>query len=156
VSDILQARVENLAQARRALKDEQDNLSGLEAEIEAVFGKRLELAKAQLDTAKVDVQDAEGVVRAEALALYGQDGNKRPHPKVQIKVYRVYRYDEAEALNFARVYMPDALKLNKRAFEKAARGLEGMDLGEVTGQLAEVVTIRDDPRATISKDLGGY
>ena len=152
----MQDKIEALAKARRTLKDEQDNLSTLEAEIAAAFGKRLVLVRVQLGEAKLGVQDAEGVVRTAALDLYAQDGNKKPHPKVQIKVYRVYQYDEIEALDFAREHMPGALKLNKRAFEKAARGLEGMDLGEVTGQLAEVVTIRDDPRATISRDLGGY
>lgn len=153
---MIQDKIEQLAKARRLLKDEQDNLSTIEAEIAAAFGKRLAMVKVQLGEAKLAAQDAEGVVRAEALDLYAQDGNKRPHPKVQIKVYRVYQYDEVEALDFARAHMPGALKLNKRAFEKAARGLEGMDLGEVTGQLAEVVTIRDNPRATIARDLGGY
>ena len=152
----MQDKIESLAKARRLLKDEQDNLAGLEAEIAAAFGKRLAMAKVQLGEAKLGVQDAEGTVRTAALDLYAQDSNKKPHPKVQIKVYRVYQYDESKALLFARVHMPGALKLNKRAFEKAARGLEGMDLGEVTGQLAEVVTIRDDPRATIARDLGGY
>ncbi len=113
----MQDKIKALAAARRVLKDEQDNLRAVEADIEFAFGKRLELARAQLGVAKADVQNAEGVVRAAALTLYAQDGNKKPHPKVQIKVYRVYQYDEIEALDFARAHMPGALKLNKRAFE---------------------------------------
>ena len=152
----MQDKIEALARARRLLKDEQDNLAEIEAEIEATFGRRLEIAKTQLSTAKDDVQSAEGVVRTAALDLYVQDGDKKPHPAIQIKVYKVYRYDETDALDFAREHMPGALKLNKRAFEKAAKELSGMDLGDVTEQLREVVSVRDDPRATIARDLGGY
>ena len=54
----MQDKVEALAAARRVLKDEQDNLRTVEADIELAFGKRLGLAKAQLSTARADVQDA--------------------------------------------------------------------------------------------------
>ena len=89
-------------------------------------------------------QDEEDV-RRQALATYAETGDKAPHPAVKIKDFTVLDYEPGAALDYARVYIPRAVKLDKRAFEKAARVLE-----------PDFVKITQEPRATIARDLNKY
>ena len=142
--------IANLAQSRRELDDERSAWDALQDEINDRFGDRVAMIDRQLRDAKGRVAEDESVVRTTALA------GKNPHPAVTIKVYTVMDYNDTDAKMFAIRFMQDALKLDKRVFDKTAKVLMDMDLGEVTGALSKIAVIRDDPRATIARDLGGY
>jgi len=147
--------ITNLAQSRRELDDERSAWDALQDEINDRFGDRVAMIDKQLRDAKSKVAEGESVVRTTALAMFdGED--KHPHAAVTIKVYTVVEYNPDAAKEFAIRFMQDALQLDKRTFEKNTKVLMDMDLGEVTGALSSIVTIRDDPRATIARDLGGY
>ena len=153
--------IETLALARTILASEKANMDAVKADIEVAFGKRLAIAKKQLAEAKMAVQEAECSVRNKAEYQYAQDGNKRPHPAVQIKVFRVLRYRVEDAIEYARVFAPNALRLDKRVFEKAAKDTlkvieSGVHIGDAGKVLPATVSLEDDPRATIARDLGGY
>ena len=147
--------IANLAQSRRELDDERSTWDTLQDEINDQFGDRVALIGKQLSDAKGKVADDESVVRTTALAMFdGKD--KHPHPAVTIKVYTAVDYNDADAIALARDVIPGALRIDKSAFEKAVKGLAGMDIEGVSDKVNAVVVIRDDPRATIARDLGGY
>ena len=152
----MQDTIKALAAARRMLAFEKANWDAVQADIKKAFGDRLKIAEEQMGDAKAKVMSAESAVRVTALNQYAQDGDKHPHPAITIKVYTVVKYEESSAKAFAVQFMQDALKLNRGAFEKGVKALQGMSLGEVTDQLEKIVAIVDDPRATIARDLGGY
>jgi hypothetical protein len=138
--------ISNLARARQITQEYKDELAEIEAEIAASrLGQRLERVKELLATAKADAQDADDAVRRATLIEYRRDGEKKPHPSVQVKMYTVLEYDPDEAKQFCLRSYPDGLNLNKRAFEKAARVLK-----------PDCVTIDKEPRPTVAKDLSAY
>jgi len=98
-----------------------------------------------LNRAKSRQTDAEVAVRQEAMKVFTETGDKTPHPAVKVKMYTALDYDDGDALDYARVYVPRAVKLDKRAFEKAAKVLE-----------PDFVTIWQEPRITIARDLNEY
>jgi len=147
--------IANLAQSRRELDDERSAWDALQDEINDRFGDRVAMIDRQLRDAKSKVAEDESVVRTTALAMFdGED--KHPHPAVTIKVYTAVDYNDADAIALARDVIPGALRIDKSAFEKAVKGLAGMDIEGVSDKVNAVVVIRDDPRATIARDLGGY
>lgn len=87
------------------------------------------------------LSEAEGAVRAAAIAAYQETGSKKPVPGVGIRVLTKLRYDEADALRWAREH-DLCLMLDKAAFERQAK---------VT-PLGFVETV-ETPSATIATDL---
>ncbi len=87
------------------------------------------------------LSEAEAAVRAAALAAYQETGNKKPAPGVGIRVQTKLRYDETNALRWAREH-DLCLMLDKAAFERQAR---------VT-PLSFVEAV-ETPAATIATDL---
>ena len=151
----IQSAVESLAQSRRTLADEKSVWDTLQDEIRERFGSRLDLLGSQLKDAKERVSKDEKVVRTLALSLFdGED--KHPHPAVTIKVFTAVDYEQSTAIALARDILPSVLRIDKRAFEKAVKELAALDIEGVSDKVNAVVTIRDDPRATIARDLGGY
>lgn len=105
----------------------------------------LEQLRRHLEGARADVGLTTAEVRKQALAIYDETGSKSPHPAVKVKMYTVLKYNLAEALNYAREHLPKAVKLDKRAFEKAAKAIE-----------PDFVTINQEPRASIARNLDEY
>jgi len=142
---MLTENVQHLARCRQIQLEYQKELDGLEVAIEEKFGKALERINSLLATAKADVVGAEERVRRAALAAYDVDGNKRPHPAVTVKSYSTVAYDSTAALDYARQHLPQVIKLDARAFERAAKalGLEFVKLGV-------------EARPTIARDLSEY
>ena len=99
----------------------------------------------ELQRARQFEKAQDDIVRAIALSEFGSTGVKSAHPAVTIKMFKRFVYDARQALDYAREHIPNALKLDARAFEKAAQAL-GLDF----------VTIEDDPRPQIASDLSEY
>ena len=147
MDDELVRCIKQLAHTRDVEAQYRQEIADLEAEIAATpLGQRLTRVRDELlKVAQADVADAEGSVRKRALEMYQTDGNKRPHPAVTVKEFTTLSYDSAQALDYARQHLPQAVKLDTRAFEKAAKVLE-----------LDFVTIAKDPRPTITRDLTPY
>ena len=118
----------------------------LDAEIEASpMGQTRCRAREELLIAQNSVAVATGNVQSLALRLYAETGDKTPSPDAKIALTTVLEYDLVDALDYAREHLPQALKLNIRTFEKAAKVL-GL----------EFVAITQEPHVRISRDLSAY
>ena len=89
--------------------------------------------------------ETEATVRALAVDFYTATGDKRAHEAVTVKVFRDLVYDEVMALIYCRQHLPNALKLDTRAFEKAAKAIP-----------LAFVEFTETPKATIASDLSAY
>jgi len=112
---------------------------------ETSLGQRLVRARELLGVARADVTDAVDEVQARALGAYEATGNKVPHPAVKVALFTVLDYAPGDALEYARLHLPKALKLDKRTFEKMAKVIE-----------PDFVTISQEPRVRIARDLSAY
>lgn len=137
--------VKDLAVARKNEAEEKAILDSINAEIQAQYGERLELAQKYLSTARIDVADAEAKLEKAVSDQYKVDGNKKPHPALMVKIYTVLEYDPGVALDYCRQHLPNAVKLDKAQFEKVAK---------VAG--LHFVEAKDDPRLTIARDLSQW
>ena len=142
----IQEAIEFLAKARQAEANHKEEVAEIQAELEAsaLWQVHLKLKDA-LAGAREDVSFWENRVRVMTLDAFRQNGDKTPHPAVQIKMYTTLTYDTDDALAYAREHLPGALKLVKGVFEKAAKAVE-----------PDFVTIGQEPRATIARDLSEY
>jgi len=148
--------VEQLAQARADLERAVTDDASLELKIETAiakqFGSKIADAKLACADASMLVDDLTAQVRQAALAAFEQTGDKKPNAAVQIKEYVLITYEDAAALEFCRKVAPNALKLDRRAFEKIAK--LGIEAG---GQFApDFVTVTKEPRASIASDLSPW
>ena len=138
--------VSELALARQIEAECKAEVADIQAELEAsALWKVLLERKAMLGAAQKAVNAQADCVRKLAVEAYGETGDKQVHPAVQVKMYAILDYDPANALNYAREHLPGALKLNRQAFEKAAKAI-GLDF----------VTMDQEPRAVIAGDLSKY
>ena len=138
--------IRELASARNleaALAQEVERLEALVAISD--LGWQLAAAQDQLGTARLSKLDAEEKARHAALARHELTGSKQPHPAVRVVLSRVLDYDPIEALEYAQQHLPKALRLNKQAFEKAAKAIE-----------PDFVTMGKEPRTRIAGDLSAY
>ena len=141
----LEDLVPELARLKRAESSAKRELGKLEREIAAAFGAKLVSAKARLLMAQTERAEMDAAVRTVALSQFVADGDKKPHPAVTIKINKALLYKPADALDYCREHLPKALKLDKRAFEKAARVIE-----------PDFVEIVDDPKPFVARDLEKY
>jgi hypothetical protein len=141
--------VKELAEARSKLaiikKSRADLQADIDALIEEKFGSKTRSLDASIDAAKVEAERLDGQVRTLAVKSFEKDGNQKPHPAVGIGEYTVLEYDTDKALDYARKHIPNAVKLDKTAFKKAAKVL-GLEFVEVSVE----------PRAKINRDLTEY
>lgn len=142
----MDALVRHLAQMRSEYEEAR---SRVQAAKEAIAASKLgcDLAEAEENVRVLAefVEGAEQSVRNVALLEYQVDGNTDPHAAVKIKLYTVLDYEAAEALRYCREHLPQALKLDKRSFETAAKAL-----------VLDFVQIDKEPRATIARDLSVF
>lgn len=138
--------IKNLACSREIAAKRAVELKEAETKLVASpLWQQWESARVNLQIAKGNVLSNEADVRERALGIYEEVGDKIPHPAVTIKMYTVLNYEDLNALDYAREHLPKALKLDKRTFETAAKVLN-----------LDFVTIQQEPRATIARDLSGY
>lgn len=138
--------ITNLAYIRQVVSEREAILAAYETELHTTsLWKSLEERRASLQRAKTAQSELEAEARNRALAAYAETGDKVPHPAVKIKMYMVLEYKDEDAINYARKHLPGALKLDRRVFKNAAKAV-AMDF----------VAIRQEPRATIARDLSEY
>jgi hypothetical protein len=89
--------------------------------------------------------ETEDTVRALAVDFYTSTGDKRAHEAVSVKVFPELEYDPAIALNYCTEHLHSVLKLDTKAFEKAAKVIP-----------LSFVEVREVPKAQISTDLSAY
>ena len=102
---------------------------------------------ARHEQAKADMKELDVELRAAVVFHHGETGEKKPHPKLGVRVSEVPAYDEEVAIRFALNTVPDLLKLDTVAFKSYAKGVRAsVPLSFVEWE--ERVT------ATIARDLG--
>lgn len=138
--------IERLAHNRQIEAEYKAEIAETEEELRnTIIGLRLERRRVFLKAAQRNVADAETDVRLAAVAAFTDTGDKKPHPAVQIKAYTTLTYDAGAALDYARQHIPNAVRLDKRAFEKAAKVLA-----------LDFVVSDSEARATIARDLSEW
>jgi len=146
----VQEKLKELAQAN-------ERSSGLSADIKAA--KEILEATSEYKTLEAFLVEASAVgqtittlrdeINQLTLLAYAHTGNKKPAPGVGVRVSRSLVYDELQARDYCIANLAEALKLDKRAFEKYANGVSEV-------KPLEFVTITETPSATIASDLSEY
>ncbi len=132
-----------LAQLRQEVADRKAEIAEAQAELEATYEwENIIGFKRELELSQSMLAEAEANVRAAALAEYAANQDKHPHPAVTIKMMTRLDYDPEAAKSYSIAHLPNALKLDARTFEKAAKVL-GLDF----------VTITEEPTTAIDSDL---
>lgn len=117
--------VKHLAYCRGVEAECREEIRAIEVELAAtLLSQRLDRARERLAVALDDVADAVAIVQKKALAVYEEAGDKSPHPAVKIAMFTVLNYAPEAALEYARLHLPKALKLDRRMFERAAKAIE--------------------------------
>ena len=138
--------IARLARARRVVTEQETIVAEMAEELYASpLGLYLNETRENLQKAKAVQANAETDVREIGRNIFTETGDKTPHPAVKIKIYTVLDYTDEDAVEYAREHLPQALKLVKRTFEQAAKAVE-----------LDFVTIQQEPRATIARDLSKY
>ncbi|MFN3077717.1 MAG: hypothetical protein ABT940_12735 [Alphaproteobacteria bacterium] len=139
-------KVRELAELRRDRDLAAAKKSEASAAIEA--SKEYEaytLAKFWVEELDAQIENREHWLRGEALLMFEASGTKQPHPAVTVKLFDVLSYENGRALAYCINHLPTALKLDKAAFERAAKAIP---MG--------FVTVTKEPRAQIAGDLSAY
>jgi hypothetical protein len=135
-----------LAQLRRQL----DDAKTAETEHDLRLRETTEYqALATAKQARLDIDRAvtlaASAVREAALAEFRQTGDKAPAKGVSIRLFKTYKYDATEAINWCALNAPTFLAIDAKRFERAAEQLDGAP-----------VTIEYDPQPAIAGDLSEY
>lgn len=133
VSELARARVE---------------LAGVRAQLEALMANdAIVEAQAYERSTKMRIAELENAIRKAALKEYAENGNKRPHSAIAVRINKRLRYDVNAALEYCRKHFDAAVEvvLNTKVFEKAAPNLD-----------LDFVQVVEEPQATIASDLTPY
>lgn len=133
VSELARARVE---------------LAGVRAQLEALMANdAIVEAQAYERSTKMRIAELENAIRGAALKEYAENGNKRPHSAIAVRINKRLRYDVNAALEYCRKHFDAAVEvvLNTKVFEKAAPNLD-----------LDFVQVVEEPQATIASDLTPY
>lgn len=136
VSELARARVE---------------LAGVRAQLEALMANdAIVEAQAYERSTKMRIAELENAIREAALKEYAENGNKRPHSAIAVRINKRLRYDVNAALEYCRKHFDAAVEvvLNTKVFEKAAKAAPNLDL--------DFVQVVEEPQATIASDLTPY
>lgn len=117
--------------------------------IQTEEGKRWQSLDATARNIAWRIETLESLIRDRALDCFSKSGEKKPHPAVSIRMRTVLSYDPDRALAWCKVYLPKALSLNRKIFEKHARAV-------AETHPVPFVEIRKEPQATIARDLSRY
>jgi len=147
---MLQEKLRELARLNHNLEDVNEIVSENQKLLEGT-PQYIALKKSKA-TAK-DIQTSAQRVRSEintlTLEAYQQTGEKKPAPCVGIRVGQSFVYDTDQALNYCLAELPEALKLDKRTFEKYVKGMQEI-------KPLDFVTIEEKITPTIASDLSEY
>ena len=146
----LTTNLKTLAGLNRALEENQAWLEAKEEKLKALPEyQEVERIQVERQQIKDRIDQARERVNELTLDLYNATGDKKPADGVGVRIYRVLEYDQEKALTWCKEHLEPALKLDKRTFEKYAKGVEDV-------QPLEFVDYLDEPRPTIAGDLSEY
>lgn len=136
--------IDELRLARNELASEIEYKRLTEEEIsQTVLGKRAQESNLAIATLKEKTQEIEEKIRNLVKWQYEDDGNKRPHQKVEVKIFNVVEItDEREAVAWASKNDPSAITLNVKKFTSDVKNLDLPFLSK-----------REEPRVQIASDL---
>jgi len=132
----------DLAEAKEVKNDLLTNLHNSQAWL---------TAQTQQDTATAAIEDLEAQLKQSFEIVFFHDGNKTPHPAIQVKEFTVTKadYNPKAAHAWCLNNFTPALKLDTKAFEKAAAD------GNVPDEIC-TVTVQKEPRIQIVADLAPF
>ncbi|MFA5379444.1 MAG: hypothetical protein WC455_27050 [Dehalococcoidia bacterium] len=144
--------VAHLADARQRHEAAKAKLDAAKAAWEAEHAAEI----AETAQLKVLQERYDQVVRDQALEVFQQTGNNKPHAATEVKMWDVPQYAPNEAFNWCRSNMPALLVLDEAAYEKilravrASKTLTDTHLATMPGQVIE------QPKVSISRNLTAY
>lgn len=96
------------------------------------------------ELAQKDIAEIEAKIKEFALGQYLGSGEKKPHPKVSVKVFKVVIQNSAEKVRaWVEANLRDALVVDQKKVEKYAK-----EIGTVDG-----MEVKDEPRVQIASEL---
>ena len=140
----LQELVSDLIAAREGMATMDAEIAKVHEEMAATqLGQRLACYEETREALRAKANETEAALREEAVSVYRATGDKKPAPGVGIRVMTRKVYSEKNAIVWCRTYAPVCIKevLDKKAFEALSP--------------EDIVTIQEEPTATIAKDLSG-
>ena len=85
-----------------------------------------------------EISIIEGKIRTMAEVEFSDSGNKHPHEKIEVKIFRTFKIvDPARVLNWCKVNLSDALKIDEAKVKKYAVSIGAVE-GTETGEEARV------------------
>lgn len=103
----------------------------------------------RLESRRASKEQLENDLRMATVLIFTETGDKRPHPALGIREVTKFNYDASLAHNWCLEYLPKALKLDARAFEKYAKAVADV-------KPVPYVEIYTEPQATIATNLSKY
>lgn len=116
-------QVSNLQAARRLVQQFQKEVDDSYEDSYDEWRAANEDVIARAEQAKKNMQEIEYGLRNAIVMHYDKTGDKKPHPKLGVRVSEVPVYDEDVAYNFALHSVPKLLKLDGVAFKSYAKGV---------------------------------
>ena len=141
-------RVEDLAKKR-------ERVATLDAEVEVLrqqWEKEHEGLLNNLVRRKKELAEADHSLRLDVIAHYEETGEKKPHPKLGIRVSKPVKIiDETSALRYAKQHLPALVVLDTTGFKQYAKGCA--EIESIMDTLAGIVVFEEKITATIAKNL---
>jgi hypothetical protein len=119
---------------------EAERKAALDAKV-AAFEATITADRESYRIAKALREEAEDELRLAARTAYDATGDRKAEPGAEVKLFDMPRYDDAEALEWAKG-SGMCLTLDKKAFEKVAKATA-----------LPFVTIEQEPRVSLASDL---
>jgi hypothetical protein len=139
----------------KELAEKRERAAGLDAAAEALrqqWEKEHEELLDEVTKAKTELAEADYNLRLAVIAHYVETGEKKPHPKLGIRVSRPVKIiDEAAALRYAKEHLPALVVLDTTGFKQYAKGCA--DIEPIMEGLVGIVDFEEKVTATIAKDL---
>jgi hypothetical protein len=142
-----ESKLKELADHRAQAAKYKKFLAGLLAEVKntEVYGRYDQ----EFHTHEEEAEALEAELREMAVLDFDLTHDKHPHPAVSIKVMTRLQYDPERAAGFCREYLPSAIKVDYKTFEKYAKNVAD------TAPL-DFVEFVEEPQAQIVTDLSKF
>ncbi len=96
-----------------------------------------QIAKAALEQAENDVGCYEAEIKRISKDAFAQDGNKHPHPKIEIKNFKVFKIiDDLKVLSWVKTNLADALIYDTAKVKNYALKIGAVDGAEVSEEIS--------------------
>ena len=147
---MLQEKLRELAELNRKHEEVKSVVDKLEKVIHALPEyEAFNLASSDAKKVSDEIASIRSEINTLTIEAYERTGEKKPAPGVGIRVSMSYDYDDDLAFAYCRSELPQALKLDKRTFEKFIKGVQEV-------RPLDFVTVEEKVTPTIASDLSEY